>query len=109
MDLEKELEKVLDQMEQIKELNADLKDLRENHPNQTSIMEVKDELKRLKNEVEADPAIEELKDTISTARERLTLLKEILVAKMMESEVEEVVVKGKKAVKINQIKLSKAS
>ncbi len=107
MDLSADLDKVISQKDFISELNKDLKEARQAHPLFGEIEEMRKEMKKKKDQMEADEAIDEIKDQLSTARERMQLLKEILTAKMEEQELEEVTAKDKKAVMIKSMKIEK--
>lgn len=108
MELESNLEKIINQTEFISEMNKDLKEAREAHPKFEELHELKKEVKKTRDEIEADEAVAELKDQLSTAKERLTLLKEILIAQMQEEEVEKVTAKNKQAVVVKSMKIKKA-
>lgn len=107
-DLSKDLEKILEQQEIIKEMRADVRDMIQSHPLYQEVEDGKKELKKKRDELNADPEIDRMKDEIANANDRLKLLKEILVARMQETEEPKVSVRGKEAIVINNVKIQKA-
>lgn len=107
-DLTRDLEKILEQQDIIKEMRADLKDMQQSHPLFQEIEDKKKELKKLRDELAADDEIMRMKDEVANANDRLKLLKEILVARMQETEEVKVSSKGKEAVVVNNVKIQKA-
>lgn len=107
-----DLEKLLDAAETVKELNRDLKELVDSHKASGELKEIKNnmkgELEKKKKELDDDPDISMIREELATAKERYTLLKEILVAKMIENEESEVSAKGKKAMMVKNLKIEKA-
>jgi DNA-binding transcriptional regulator GbsR (MarR family) len=106
-DLSQDLEKILEQAEIIKELRLDVKEMREAHPNFKKIEELNKEVKKLRDELNSDEEIERMKDEIANASDRLKLLKEILVARMQESEETKVTARGREAIVIPNMKIQK--
>ncbi len=107
-DLSKDLEKILEQQEIIKEMRADLRDIVASHPLHQEVEEGKKDLKKKRDELNADPEIDRMKEEIANANDRLKLLKEILVARMQEVEETKVSSRGKEAVVVNNVKIQKA-
>jgi hypothetical protein len=112
MSSQADLEKVLDAAETIKELNRDLKELVNSHEASQKLKELKattkTEMEKLKKELDEDPDISMTREELSTAKERHSMLKEILVAKMLENDEDEVTAKGKKAMMVKNLKIEKA-
>ena len=107
MSLQADLEKILEQQDIIKEMRADVKEMKESHENFAKIEEINKEVKILRNEMMADEEIDRMKDEIANANDRLKLLQEILVARMEESEETKVTAKGKQAVILPKMKIEK--
>lgn len=80
----------------LKEMNADLRDAKKNHPLQEEIEEITKKVKQTRKDLMADPIILDLKDEIDTLKERFNLLKDIIKQEMLEQETEEVQFDGRK-------------
>jgi chemotaxis regulatin CheY-phosphate phosphatase CheZ len=102
-----DLQKLIEQMEFAKELAKDVRDNTESHSSFARIKELTKELKAEREKLNNDPDVGQAKEELATARERVKLLREILVAKMREEGKDRVSSGGKEAVLTSTIKIGK--
>jgi len=86
----------------IKDFNADVRDLKKEHEVTPRIEELNKEIKKLRTELATDKMIMDIKEDLDSAKERFTLLKDIILQEMMEEGVESVPHDGK-MIKVVQV------
>lgn len=97
----------LEQAEVVKTLNADLKDATQSHERYEELEQLSKEVKRIRDEIANVTEVALIKEKRDGAKERLGLLKEILLAEMAEAGQSEVEFEGKKAKIISTMKIGK--
>lgn len=90
------LEEYFKTKETVKTLRVDLKDLKEEHPDFKEMEELNKQVKNLREKIKNDENIRIVSDKISTLKERMDLLKEIIKMEMKETENTEVKMNGRK-------------
>jgi DNA-binding transcriptional regulator GbsR (MarR family) len=105
--LQDKFKEYLDQAEVVKTLNADLRDASKSHDLNPEIEQMQKELKQIKEKLAAVTEIALIKEKRDGARERLNLLKDILMAEMSQAGEQEVTLNGKKAKIVPTMKLEK--
>jgi hypothetical protein len=107
MQLEAVLKQYLDQAEIVKTLNKDVKDVTDTNPLFPEIQKATKQLQELKAKLNNVPEVAAAKEKRDTERERLGLLKDILMAQMTEAKKTEVEMDGKKVMMIPTMKIVK--
>lgn len=95
----------LEQAEVVKTVNRDLRDAMRTHELYPEIEKLAKELKQLREKLTSVTEIALIKEKRDGARERLGLLKDILIAEMNESGENEVKLEGKKAKLVATMKI----
>lgn len=88
----------------LKDMRAELRALREEHPDTEELKQLTEKAKRLRLKIREDEQISKLQRDIETANERSKLLKEIIKAELIETEQDEVVRDGRKLKLVREIK-----
>ncbi len=105
--LEDKLKEYLEQKDIVKTLNSDYREIKKEHELNDQIEKLSKELKKLRDQVKNTTEVSLIKDKKDAAKERLDLLKDILIAEMNENNQSEVVVDGQKARLIARVKFEK--
>jgi len=101
------LKEYLDQAEVVKTLNGDLRDLTQAAEEYPEIEKINKELKNLRSKLAQATEVAATKEKRDSAKERLGLLKDILLAEMTEAGETEVSWEGKKAKLFSAMRLEK--
>lgn len=107
--LQDKLKEYLDQAEVVKTLNADLKDAQQSHESYAEIEQLSKQLKDLKGKLDNTTEVALIKEKRDAAKERLGLIKEILLTEMSEAGETEVEFNGRKAKIISAMKFEKSN
>lgn len=105
--VEEKFKEYLEQSEIVKTLNRDLREITQEHELYPEIEKFAKELKQLREKLSTVTEIALIKEKRDDARERLGLLKDILMAELNESGETEVTVEGKKAKIVPSMKIEK--
>lgn len=105
--LEEKFKEYLEQAEIVKTLNADLRDATQSHEIYPELEKIMKEVKQLRDKLANVTEIALIKEKRDGAKERLGLLKDILLAEMNEAGKTEVKVEGKKAKIVASMKFEK--
>jgi len=103
------LKEYLEQIDVVRTLNADVRDINQSNELYPEIEKLSKELKVLKNKLDNVEEVAQTKEKRDGARERLGLLKDMLLAEMTETGETEVSFEGKKAKLISTMKVEKAA
>lgn len=105
--LQEKFQEYLEQAEVVKTLNADLKDATQTHEIYPELEKILKEAKQLKEKLANVTEVALIKEKCDGAKERLGLLKDILLAEMNEAGQTEVKYNGKTAKIVPSMKFEK--
>jgi chromosome segregation ATPase len=88
----------------IRALRADLKDIKDKKDNTQEIERLTKKIKHLRDEMKSDEDVKELYEKITTTKERMDLLKELIRIELLEKSQEEIERDGRKLKIVNILK-----
>jgi hypothetical protein len=107
MPLEVILQQYLDQAEIVKGLNQELKEKTQEQEIYPAVQQKMKELKDMKSKLNESPEVMRAKEARDVEKERMNLLREMLIAQMTQTNQPEVTSNGKKAIMIPTMKIER--